>query len=768
MKRSKFSFFIPVTLLLFSFFNVVQPKAYASYQSGNGRPAAQMDVDQGFPTDQIIVKYKNTEMSQAAIIPSRSDVIQRLNSAAGTSLQYSREMSGDASVYRLPGKTSINEVNQITRKIMALPEVEYAEPDYFMQPLTTPNDPLYPNQWHYFAPSTGNYGINTPAAWDITKGASNFVVAVIDTGITDHPDLLGRLVSSYDFIITTTVSNDGDGRDADPHDPGDWTEDDFCYPGWKAETSSWHGTHTAGTIGAASNNNYGVAGVNWVSKILPVRVLGRCGGYTSDIVDGMRWSAGLHVSGVPDNANPAKVLSMSLGGSVTGGCASTPAYQSAINDILAAGATVVVAAGNSGVSVVNFVPATCNGVISVAATDRYGDLAYYSNYGSSIKISAPGGAQSAAHDPNGVLSTLNTGVTVPITGTYDYYQGTSMATPQVSGVASLLYSLNPTITSTQILQILQNTVTPFPSGSTCTTSLCGSGILNAGNAVRPRLSSLIPWVVKKDSGPINLKVHGYNFNNNSKVQWNGTPLTTTVTSSMVLSATIPAADLTAYGTYSITVKTNFPSIGDYVTPVLPFRVSDNGIYVPIVFNPPLPVSLVNGDFESGTTGWTESSTHGYPLIIDSGFPGSVLPHSGVYAVWLGGDVSEISYIQQQVTVNSGTPYLAYWHWIASQETTCGNDYGGVMINGSWLDKYNLCGSTNTGGWVKHVVNLSSYSGQTVMLQIRADIDSNIYNSNLFIDDVSFQSTPTLVKESQRHINPGDEIYLAKPEVFRQK
>ena len=203
------------------------------------------------------------------------------------------------------------------------------------------------------------------------------------------------------------------------------------------------------------------------SKILPVRVLGKCGGYTSDIVDGLRWAAGLSVSGVPANPNPAKVANLSLGG--YGGCDST--WQNAINAVTAAGMVVVVAAGNSNADASSI---SLRPVVMASsrwhATNRSGSRAYYSNYGSKVEISAPGGAQSFANDPNGILSTLNTGTTVPVSDTYVYYQGTSMATPHVTGVVSLMFSLNPSLTPAQVLQILQSTARPFPAGSTCNTS----------------------------------------------------------------------------------------------------------------------------------------------------------------------------------------------------------------------------------------------------------------------------------------------------------
>jgi serine protease len=285
-------------------------------------------------------------------------------------------------------------------------------------------------------------------------------------------------VPGYDFINDVLVANDGDGRDSNPSDPGDWiTAKESAtgyFKGCPTSDSSWHGTHTAGTIGAASNNGVGVAGINWQSKILPVRVLGKCGGYMSDIIDGMRWSAGLSVTGVPANANPAKVINMSLGGA--GSCSSE--MQTAVNQVVAAGTTIVVSAGNSNLNASGFTPASCNGVITVAATSISGNKASYSNYGATIEISAPGGDTG-----NLIASTWNTGTTIPLADAYAYMGGTSMAAPHVAGVASLLYSLNQHLTPAEVLAHLQASVTAFPAGGTCTTANCGSGIVNAGAAV---------------------------------------------------------------------------------------------------------------------------------------------------------------------------------------------------------------------------------------------------------------------------------------------
>ena len=432
--------------------------------------------DINVPTDQIIIKYKSK--TGAFFAPAQDQQMKRLDDTGGVHFQYFRAMSSGAQVIKLPERLPIAQVYAITEKLKNLPEVEYAEPDQILQHTLTPNDPQYSNQWDLW----DTQGINAPAAWDITTGSSSIVVADVDTGITNHVDLSGRTVPGYDFISNAQIANDGNGRDSDPSDPGDWitysesSNPSSIFYGCLVENSSWHGTHTAGTIGASGDNSIGIAGINWNSKILPVRVLGKCGGYNSDIIDGMLWAAGLPVSGVPANPNPAKVLNLSLGG--TGSCSTT--FQNAINQITAAGAVVVVAAGNSGVNVSNSVPANCNGVISVSATASDGSLASYSNYGSKVKISAPGGD---FNKDVGILSTLNTGTTVPVSDTYGYYQGTSMAAPHVTGVVSLMFSLDPALTPSQALQILQSTAQAFPSGSTCNTSICGAGIVDARAAL---------------------------------------------------------------------------------------------------------------------------------------------------------------------------------------------------------------------------------------------------------------------------------------------
>lgn len=430
-------------------------------------------------TNQLIVGY--TEEVQAAAIDHTAQV-NALSEAAEVSLTYVRELADNAIVVQLPEWQDLATVETVAQHLLSLPEVEYAEPDLVMQIMRTPNDPAYKDQWHYFAAGAGNYGINLPAAWDITTGSANVVVAVIDTGVRNHVDLAGRLLPGYDFISDPFNANDGNGRDNNADDPGDWlTLNEALFgpcPG-DPDNSSWHGTHVAGTIAANSNNGSGVAGVNWQAKILPVRVLGKCGGFISDIADGIRWSAGLPVAGVPNNANPAKVINMSLGGQAA--CPIT--YQNALNAAMNAGSVVVVAAGNNNANAGNFTPANCHNVITVAATDRSGDRASYSNFGNVVDIAAPGGETNPVSS-NGVLSTLNLGTTVPTQDSYAYYQGTSMATPHVAGVISLMFSVNPNLSPAQVTTLLQTTVLRFPNGSGCTTATCGAGIVDAAAAVR--------------------------------------------------------------------------------------------------------------------------------------------------------------------------------------------------------------------------------------------------------------------------------------------
>jgi serine protease len=467
----------------------------------------------------VIVKFREPGAAADAANdrPLAAERLTQLAARAGVPLAHQRTMAwARAHVLQLLAQAPQEEVEAIARAIERDPDVEWAQPDYLRFRNLVPNDPLYASQWHYHAPGTVAGGANLPAAWDRTTGWSGTRVAVLDTGaLKTHPDLANRFIGGHDFVYDWIFANDGDppqpggclptsspllppcvsSRDTDASDPGDWTSagDDAgsTFGGWLVGCgvfdSSWHGTHVAGTVGAASNNATGVAGVNWVSRIVPVRVLGKCGGYDSDIADAIEWASGGAISGVPANAFPARVLNLSLGGG--GACA--PALQSAITNALGRQSVVVVSAGNENTDAAGSAPANCNGVVTVAAVGRSGQRASYSNFGPTVEIAAPGGG-----DGQAVLSTLNSGTTVPLANGMNYasYQGTSMAAPHVAGIVSLLLSLKPALTPAQVTVALQSTARAFPAGTgrDCTSNLgavgsgvqfCGAGIVNADGAL---------------------------------------------------------------------------------------------------------------------------------------------------------------------------------------------------------------------------------------------------------------------------------------------
>ncbi len=415
-------------------------------------------------TNRLIVKYRN-----GAGLASLNDGARM----AGITVKERRYNREGAELWKMARSMTPTEAAQVAASVASKDRnVLYAEPDLIMAPNMVLNDARASEQWDLYDDTAG---LRAPAAWDQTNGAG-VTVAVLDTGYLPHADLAANIVGGYDFISDTTMSNDGDARDANALDTGDGLVAGECGGGYPSgdQPSSWHGTHVSGTIAAVGNNATGVAGVAWGAKVLPVRVLGKCGGYTSDIADAIVWAAGGSVAGVPANPNPAKVISLSLGGG--GACGRT--FQSAIDTARGLGAAVVIAAGNSNTDVSSSSPANCNGVIAVAATGRTGARAYYSNYGAQVDIAAPGGDMSTGQ-ADGILSTLNSGRTAPGADSYAYYQGTSMATPHVSGVAALMFAVNPNLTPDTLEAALKSSARAFPG--TC--DQCGTGLVDANAAV---------------------------------------------------------------------------------------------------------------------------------------------------------------------------------------------------------------------------------------------------------------------------------------------
>jgi serine protease len=410
--------------------------------------------------DRFIVKYRAGTSANAL---QKNLANAGKGSAKALSVGRVRTLSVGAEVVQASRALDRVEAETLMRNIAADPNVEYVEVDRLMKPLMVPNDTHYGT--YLWGMQSGTGGIKADQAWNTTSGVG-VVVAVLDTGIVSHTDLNANILPGYDFISSSRIAGDGTGRDADPSDPGDY---------YRNEDSSWHGTHVAGTVAAVGNNSKGVIGVAYNAKVVPVRVLGRGGGYTSDIVDGLTWASGGSVSGVPANANPAEVINMSLGGS--GSCSST--YQTAINAAVARGTTVVVAAGNSNADTAGFSPASCGNVIAVAATNKNGTRASYSNYGSVIDVAAPGG--DSPDCTTLIVSTGNDGLSSPGAENYLCMAGTSMASPHVAGLVALMQSVRTTpLTPAQVESILKSTLRAFPGSND---KPIGNGIIDAQAAI---------------------------------------------------------------------------------------------------------------------------------------------------------------------------------------------------------------------------------------------------------------------------------------------
>lgn len=417
----------------------------------------------------------------------------------------------------------------LASKLMASGAVEWAVPNEraHLQQSTNPDDSYFYDEWWAFTYSSldANRRRGVPdfqGAWATSNGTSGPIVAVLDTGITSHGDLDAstQVLPGYDFVSDIPRSNDGNARDNNAADPGDALSDSeiaanpSLYSGCTATSqSSWHGTAVTGVIAAHSNNATGITGANWHVRILPVRVAGKCGAWDTDIIDGMRWAAGLNVGGLV-NPNPARIINLSFGGPTT--C--TPAYTSAIHELHGVGAVVVAAAGNDHGPVTR--PASCAGtgagadaigVIAVVALNRDGFKANYSNFGPEATIATVGG-DPGYHDwaqtnpagswgpyvgDTGILTLGNDGTTSPGTPSYYYYAGTSMAAPVVSAALSLMLSVNPNLTADELIRGVRITARPHvqssfihncstgnPGRCICTTQTCGAGILDANRALQ--------------------------------------------------------------------------------------------------------------------------------------------------------------------------------------------------------------------------------------------------------------------------------------------
>lgn len=499
--------------------------AVAALATGVGGALAQADSERSgdLAVARVIVKYKEAGilMRQALAARGGSAAAAR-ESAHGP--QQAAAMTLRSGIALADGR-AIDERTQVllgrglsarelAQRLAADPEIEYAVPDERRRALALPNDPLFAGgagvspaagQWYLRAPDAERRSaMNAVAAWEIGTGASNMVVAIIDSGVRrEHPDLAGVLVAGYDFIADAADARDGDGRDVDPSDPGDWTSDDQCSIGEAASASSWHGTKMAGLIGAHTDNSLGMASVGRGVRVQPVRALGPCGGYDSDILAGMLWAAGLSSNPVA-NPTPARVLNLSLGSA--GICSA--AYRDTTARLEAAGVVVVAAAGNEeGLAVST--PGNCPGVVTVVALRHAGTKVGFSSVGPEVTIAAPGGNCVNLYGEciYSIITTTDSGVRGPLRATYtdgyDYSVGTSFASPLVAGTAALMLSVNPGLQPAQLRAQLRASARPFMTADAfpgvpvchapdervqdecvCTSTTCGAGMLDAAAAVR--------------------------------------------------------------------------------------------------------------------------------------------------------------------------------------------------------------------------------------------------------------------------------------------
>lgn len=452
-------------------------------------PIDQNSREDGTPTGRLIVKYRTQEDTSSGLAAlqgneKRTDSTDRRRWRAERGLELARKISREQELVSTFQHSDSNALHLRAQQIATSSAVESVSVEYRRHTLVQPNDPLFQdnsipgNQSYLFE---GTYSIRAPGAWDITTGSQTSVIAIVDTGaLPDHPELQNRAITGlgHDFVSAEganvfTAANDGDGRDSDPTDPGDHCD---------SQSSSWHGTGVASAAAGNSNNSEGIAGIDWNAQILYARALGRCGGTDADIIDAIRWSAGLAVSGAPLNDTPATVINLSIGGQTE--C--TPAWQDVIDELNILGIPFVVAAGNENNNALRSSPANCADVITVGSSTPGGSIdTGFSNYGLKVTVATPG---------RDIVVAANSGrrTSNPDGHTYQTETGSSFSAALVSGAISLMQSVNNDLSPRQIQSILQITSTDFATDGDCNIYYCGGGILNLSGAVAAARDGNIP------------------------------------------------------------------------------------------------------------------------------------------------------------------------------------------------------------------------------------------------------------------------------------
>ena len=448
-------------------------------------------------TNRVIIKHgvDNASAATATIVAA---------SKVGVQLTLQHKTGAGFYVFKLNTAMPVAQLQQVLFTIMQQdPNIVVAEPDFMVKPMNmnwvVPNDSFYKQQTYL---QNNVNGIYASTIWNRTKGVG-VKVAVLDTGILQHKDIVGNLLPGYDFISDSGVAADGGGRDADPTDVGDWAPAAAC--GTTLDTSSsWHGTRTAGLIAAVGNNGEGIVGVAPQAKIVPVRVLGRCGGYVSDIADAIEWSAGVVRPAFPTNPNPAQVITMAFSFSGVPSCPQILKDAIAQASLMNNGTTTLVtAAGNYNNNANNNIPGNCSvgsNLINVAATYLSGKASYAST-GTSVTISAPGGDNPPSNitpSRNPIISLSNSGLTTAGSNNYSYRVGSSSSAALVGGVIAAMYGINKDLTAAQVKSIITSSAR-FTQQNICN-GLCGAGIIDAEAAVYKTMTTT-PYPVPTSSVP---------------------------------------------------------------------------------------------------------------------------------------------------------------------------------------------------------------------------------------------------------------------------
>jgi serine protease len=644
------------------------------------------------------IKPRSQAQSVKIVQANTSDAdVAGLAQRTGLAMARSRQMTPSMHVLFLQKTLYGADVNAALKKLRTDPAVEFAEVDQRRHAHSAPDDPLFvptagaSGQWFMLTPSatiitlggTQTQDLSATdaiSAWAITTGSTGTVIADVDTGVRfDHPDLLraglgGRLLPGYDFVDqdynpttgaalgTFLIANDGDGWDPDPSDPGDWISSTdqknttlFPVATCAIQDSSWHGTRVMGVLGALTNNGIGIAGMTWNPYLLPVRALGKCGGYDSDIITGMQWAAGMTVTGVPDNPYPADIINLSLGG--TGTCPST--YQSVLNTLTTMGVLVVASAGNGGASV--DAPGNCTGVLAVAGLRNVGTKVGYSSFGPEVGVAAPAGncvtSSGACWRP--IDTTVNSGLMTPGANGYtdqiNPNLGTSFSAPIVSGIAALMRAVNANLTPPQLIARIKSSASPFPPPPTglpqcptlssdgsgecaCVQGQCGAGMVNALSAVKAALNPIASIsatgnTVFDASGSVaacNLTIASYlwTFSGGLTIQSGGTSARVTVASTgsagtLMLTVTDSAGHMDSSASVSFTASgvatVNAPTSAGTAATACPTPLTVT-LMPPTVTEAFSPASV--GENVASTLTITFSNANGFDLT-QSGFTETV-------------------------------------------------------------------------------------------------------------------------------------------------